>query len=378
MTAVANIEIHGHVAKGLEPVRNAFVENFSHRQEFGAACCVYRHGEKIVDLWGGIRNKATGEPWEEDTMVIVHSTTKGLAAMTLALAHSRGWLDYEERVCTYWPEFAQRGKETITVRQLLAHQAGLFAFDEPVDRGVVADLDRLAFVLARQTPAWRPGTRQAYHAISLGFYQGELLRRIDPLHRSLGQFFQDEIATRLGLDVYIRVPEEIPNSRLAVLESPGVLERLRGFPIRLSLASLYPRSNIYRALITNPGTGICLDKERIYSRNLEVPSGGGVGTARAIARAYSAFATGGREIQLRSETLQLLMAPAIAPERGFYDECIKGEIYFSLGFSKPGPNAPFGHPGSFGHPGAGGSFGFADPQARIRLRYQPYGHVTAV
>ena len=124
-------------------------------------------------------------------MVIVHSTTKGLAAMTLALAHSRGSIDYEERVCTYWPEFAQRGKETITVRQLLAHHAGLFAFDEPVDREVVADLDRLALVLARQAPAWKPGTRQAYHAISLGFYEGELLRRIDPLHRSLGQFFQD-------------------------------------------------------------------------------------------------------------------------------------------------------------------------------------------
>jgi CubicO group peptidase (beta-lactamase class C family) len=289
--------------------------------------------------------------------------------MTLALAHSRGWLDYERRICAYWPEFAQCGKETITVRQLLAHQAGLFAFDEPVDRELVADLDRLAVVLARQTPAWKPGTRQAYHAISLGFYQGELLRRIDPLRRSLGQFFQDEIASPLGLDLYIRVPEAIPNSQLAVLSSPGVLERLLGFPIRLSLASLYPRSNIYRALIANPGAGTCLDEQRIYSRNLEVPSGGGVGTARAIARAYSVFATGGRELGLRRETLQLLMAPAVAPERGFFDECMKGEIYFSLGFAKPGPNAPYGHPSSFGHPGAGGSIGFADPQAGIGYAY---------
>jgi CubicO group peptidase (beta-lactamase class C family) len=365
MPADSNVEIHGHVSNGFEPVRDAFVENFSRRKELGAACCVYRHGEKVVDLWGGIRNKATGERWEEDTMVIVHSATKGLAAMTLALAHSRGWLDYEERVCTYWPEFAQRDKETITVRQLLAHQAGLFAFDEPVDREVVADLDRLALVLARQIPTWKPGTRQAYHAISLGFYEGELLRRIDPLRRSLGQFFQDEIATPLGLDVYIRLPEEIPNSRLAILDSPGVLERLRGFPIRLSLATLHPRSNIYRALITNPGAGICLDEERVYSRNLEVPSGGGVGTARAIAQAYSVFATGGRHLQLRPETLQLLIAPAVAPERGFFDECVKGDMYFSLGFAKPGPTAPFGNPGSFGHPGAGGSFGFADPQAGI-------------
>src|SRR4029453_11199568 len=116
-------------------------------------------------------------------MVLVYSATKGLAAMTLAVAHSRGWLDYEERVSTYWPEFAQRRKGSITVRQLLAHQAGLFAFDEPVDRSVVADLDRLAAVMARQKPAWEPGTRQAYHAISLGFYESELLSRIDPQHR---------------------------------------------------------------------------------------------------------------------------------------------------------------------------------------------------
>ena len=144
-------------------------------------------------------------------MVIVYSATKGLAAMTLALAHSRGWLDYDERVSAYWPEFAQQGKDGITVRQLLAHQAGLYALDQPVDRATVADLDRLAVVLARQDPAWEPGTRQAYHAITLGYYEGELLRRVDPRHRSLGQFFQDEIATPLGVDVYIRLPEEIPN-----------------------------------------------------------------------------------------------------------------------------------------------------------------------
>ena len=121
----------------------------------------------------------------------------------------------------YWPEFAQHGKETITVRQLLAHQAGLFALDEPVDRGLVTDLDRLAVVLARQKPAWPPGTRQAYHAITVGFYEGELLRRIDPRHRSLGQFFQEEIASPLGLDVYIRLPESIPNSRLAPHRAPA-------------------------------------------------------------------------------------------------------------------------------------------------------------
>src|SRR6188508_1683587 len=222
-------KIRGFVRPGFEAVREAFAENFSRRNELGAACCVYHNGGKVVDLWGGVRNKMTGEPWQEDTMVVVYSTTKGLAAMTLALAHSRGWLDYEERVCKYWPEFAQQGKETVTVRQLLAHQAGLFAFDEPVDRSVVENPDRLAEVMARQKPAWEPGTRQAYHGLTLGFYEGELLRRVDPQHRSLGQFFQDEIATLLDEDFYIRLPEGIPNGRLATLTPPGMLKMLIGF-----------------------------------------------------------------------------------------------------------------------------------------------------
>jgi CubicO group peptidase (beta-lactamase class C family) len=302
-------------------------------------------------------------------MVIIWSATKGLAAMTLALAHSRGRLDYEERVCTYWPEFAQQGKEKITVRQLLAHQAGLYAFDEPVDRSTVADLDRLAAVLARQRPAWEPGTRQSYHALTLGFHQGELLRRIDPRHRTLGQFFQDEIAVPLGLDLYIRLPESIPNARLATLANPGRVAMLLGFPLRLSLAAMNRRSDIHRALITNPGAAISLDEQRIYARNLEVPSGGGVGTARAIARAYGAFANGGRELGLRPETLQALSAPARPSARGFYDDGLKGEVRFSLGFMKPGPSLRFGSEASFGSPGAGGAFGFADPESGIGYAY---------
>src|SRR3954468_4674455 len=236
VTAPDRVVINGYVSPGYEAVREAFADNFARRRELGGGVCAYHHGEKVVDLWGGVRHKKTREPWERNTMVLVYSATKGLAAMTLAIAHSRGWLDYEERVATYWPEFAQHGKEKITVRQLLAHQAGLFAFDEPVDRSVVADLDRLALVLARQRPAWKPGTRQAYHALTLGFYEGELMRQVDPLHRTLGQFFQDEIALPIGLDVYIRLPESIPNSRLARLASPSRLEMMRRFPMRLTLA----------------------------------------------------------------------------------------------------------------------------------------------
>jgi CubicO group peptidase (beta-lactamase class C family) len=363
------VTVEGHVSPGFERVRDAFRENFEHRHELGGACCAYHRGAKVVDLWGGIRNRQTGEPWEENTMVVIHSATKGLAAMTVAIAHSRGWLDYEERVCAYWPEFAQHGKGRITVRQLLAHQAGLFAIDEPVDRSVVADLDRLAVVLARQKPAWEPGTRQAYHALTLGFYEGELLRRVDPQHRSLGRFFQEEIAAALGEDVYIRLPEKMPNSRLATLATPGLVELLLGFPVRFTLEALNRRSNIYRALEVNPGTGVYLDPDLIYARDLEVPSGNGVGTARAIAHAYSDFSTDGHDLGVRRNTLELLAAPATAPTHGFFDECLKGEVQFSLGFMKPGKVWSFGGTSSFGSPGSGGSLGFADPAAEIGYAY---------
>ncbi len=369
MSNPQQIEIQGSVSAGFEAVRETFEENFARRHELGGACCVYHRGKKVVDLWGGVRHKASQAPWEEDTMVLVYSATKGLSAMTLALAHSRGWLDYEAPVCRYWPEFAQQGKDRITVRQLLAHQAGLFAFDEPVDIGVVADLDRLAVVLARQKPAWEPGTLQAYHAISLGFYQGELMRRIDPQHRSLGQFFQDEIATPLGLDFYIRLPESIPDARLATLEDPSPIEMLLGFPIRLTLDSLNHDSIVYRALIANPGSALPHDERRIYTRNLEVPSGGGVGTARAIARAYGVFATGGRELGLRPETLNALAAPAVPGGHGFYDEFMRADAQFSLGFMKSNPAWPFGSAQSYGSPGAGGSLGYADPQTGIGYAY---------
>lgn len=359
--------INGRTSGGFEPVRQAFTNNFTERGELGGACAIYHHGEKVVDIWGGTRNKVTGDPWLEDTMVLVHSATKGLAAMTLAVAHSRGWLDYEARVADYWPEFAQAGKDRITVRQLLAHQAGLFALDEDIDRAVIADPDRLAAIIARQKPRWAPGTRQAYHGITLGYYEGELLRRIDPEHRTLGQFFQDEIAGPLGLDVYIRLPEAVPNSRLAAIARPALIDMLRGFGPKFMVVAMNPRSNINRAL---RGSELPHDELRVYARNLEIPSGGAVGTARAIAHAYSVFATGGKELGLRRETLDLLAAPAVPPTRGFYDECLKGDgVMFSLGFMKPSRVWPFGGPNSFGSPGAGGALGYADPDAGIGYAY---------
>jgi CubicO group peptidase (beta-lactamase class C family) len=147
---------------------------------------------------------------------------------------------------------------------------------------------------------------------------------------------------------------------------------LRFRPLRLLLEGMNPRSNLYRALVTNPGFAIAHDERRVIARNLEVPSGGAVVTARGIAHAYGVFAAGGKELGVRQETLDLLAAPAVAPTHGFHDECLKGEVQFSLGFMKPGRTWRFGSARSFGSPGSGGSLGFADPEAGLG-----YGYVTS-
>jgi CubicO group peptidase (beta-lactamase class C family) len=170
---------------------------------------------------------AATRPWERYTMVLVLSATKGIAGLAVALANSRGLLDYEELVATYWPEFAQNGKHEITVRQLLSHQAGLPAVDEKLDASVLVDLDRMASILARQRPAWKPGTRHGYHALSLGWYENELIRRVDPSHRSIGRFFHEEMAAPLELDFHIGLPSDVPESRIAEIDGFTPLQMAR-------------------------------------------------------------------------------------------------------------------------------------------------------
>jgi CubicO group peptidase (beta-lactamase class C family) len=359
-------QVNGFVADGFEEVRAEFARNFSERGEIGAAVAAYWRGEKVVDLWGGRRTPYGDAPWNEDTMVVVMSTTKGLSAMTLAVANARGWLDYEAPVARYWPEFAQNGKARVTVRQLLAHEAGLVLLDEklPVER--LGDLDDVARVLARQRPAWPPGTRHGYHTMTIGLYMQELIRRVDPAHRTLGRFFHEEIAQPLGLEFYIGLPRKIPSERLATLKqlSParGLLA-LRYTPMATTLKMLVPGSLLRRSFV---GTNLDYGDRRTYE--VEVPAGNGVGTARAIARAYSAFAEGGAELGITPETFARLTAPPV--HAAAIDVVIGVPSYFSLGFMRPGPECPFGSSSrAFGAPGAGGSFAFADPDAHLGYAY---------
>lgn len=362
--------ILGTVASGFENVKIEFRKNFTERDEIGAACAIYLKGQKVVDLWGGYIDKDRTLPWLKDTIVPVFSTTKGLSALAVVLAHSRGFLDINEKVCTYWPEFAQNGKEEITIKQLLDYQAGLSAIDEEITLDIIADFDRLAKILARQKPAWKPGTKQGYHCWNNQWFQSEIIRRVDSKNRSLGKFFNEEIAKPLKLDFYIGLPEHISEEQLAKLVPFPKIEMLFKMPLNFVLTLLNPWSLASRTMlnpkfVTNHGN---FNKRKVLA--VEMGSGNGVGNARSIAKAYSELATGGKILDLKKDILEAISAPASMPENQNVDLVLKTDTIFSLGFIKPSRSVQYGFDEkSFGAHGAGGSIGFADPVKKVGFSY---------
>lgn len=355
--------IGGWVAKGFEPVHDAFERNFVRRGEVGAACAVYHAGKPVVDLWGGYRERASAARWQKDTLVRVSSATLGPSGLALALAHSRGWLDYDAPVAAYWPEFAEQQKQDITVRRLLSHQAGLPAIDEPLTPAILRDREALATALARQAPAWKPGARHGYHFYTLGLYESELLRRVDPQARSLGRFFQDEIAAPLGLELYIGPPPESCVRRIAAMLTPGTLQTVQGLrraPLPFGVAWMRRASLTYRAFHNAAATSLAPDAE--------LPSGHGVGQVRSLAVAYGALAAGGARLGLTPETFTALTQPV----RAASDAVLRVRTAFSLGFLRPCPAFRFGSTSrALGMPGLGGSVGFADPDTQLGFAYAP-------
>ena len=366
--------VRGDVDEGYGPVAEEFRRNFAERGEIGAACAVYRDGVKVVDLWGGYRDGRQRLPWLADTMVTVFSTTKGVASLAVAVAHARGLLDYDAPVAGYWSEFAAAGKEAVTVRQLLSHQAGLPAIGRRLSLADLADLDVVAAAIAEQAPAWQPGTRHGYHGISLGWYEGELLRRVDPRRRSLGRFFAEEIAAPLGIEFHIGLPDTVDPDRLAFVHGYRPYEmplHLHQMPPRFVAGFLNPRSITARSFANPKVLRETGNYNRMDVRRLELPAANGTGEVRGIARAYGAVATGGGELGITPATLDALEQPARPPSGGLRDVVLGVDSVFSLGYVKPFPRFRFGASGgrAFGTPGAGGSFGFADPETGIGFAY---------
>lgn len=365
--------IGGDVDEGYGKVADAFRRNLSSGQEVGAAVAVYRDGRKVVDLWGGFRNGITRAPWTHDTLVNVFSTTKGVASLAVAVAASQGLISYDARVADYWPEFAQASKGAITVRQLLSHQAGLSAVKPQLTLDDLADPTKMSAKLAAQAPAWTPGTRHGYHAVTLGWYEGELIRRADPAGRSLGQFFAEELAKPLGLDFYIGLPASVDRNRVAHLHAyplAKMLLHLNTMPPRFVAAVLNPFGLTARSVAIAKGISGAAQFNRDELRVLEMPAANGTGTARSIAQLYGSAATGGSEIGLTPNTLDTLRVPALPPTNGLRDKVLHVDTAFSLGFLKSSSASAFGSSDdAFGTPGFGGSFGFADPDTGIGYGY---------
>ncbi|MFI5768578.1 serine hydrolase domain-containing protein [Streptomyces sp. NPDC051658] len=365
------MDVRGTVAAGFEPVRDAFIRNFEQRGERGAAVTVYRDGHKVVDLWAGTRDVDGAEPWAVDTVQIVRSAGKGIAAAVPLLLHQRGQVDLDAPVGTYWPEFKAAGKERVLVRHLLSHRAGLAALDCPLTPSEAADGISGPQAVAAQRPQWEPGTDHGYHAQTYSWLIGELVRRVTG--RTVGRWIAEEIARPLGLDFWFGLPVDEAHrvGRIGPVEPPAAAGNtgiLRVRPKR-SVAEAYrdPQSLTRRAFgAIDP----LPDENDPGYRAAELPASNGIATARALARCYAAMigpVDGHRLFAPATLTL------ARTEESAGPDRVLVVNTRFGLGYMLHGPSAPLLAPGSFGHPGRGGSLGFADPESGIALGYVTNG-----
>ncbi|MFF9781559.1 CubicO group peptidase, beta-lactamase class C family [Streptomyces sp. SceaMP-e96] len=371
------VDVQGTVEDGFEPVRDAFVANFARRGERGAAVAVYRHGRKVVDLWGGTRDGDAGRhaadaaPWEAGTAQVIRSATKGIAAVVPLLLHQRGQLDLDAPVGTYWPEFKAAGKERVLVRHLLSHRAGLPVLDTPLTPDQAIDGVSGPAALAAQAPAWEPGTDHGYHAQTYSWLLGELVLRATG--RTIGSWVADEIAGPLGLDLWIGLPAEAQSrvGRLAAVEPPAppAASGLRVRP-KQSVADAYadPGSLTSRAFAAiSPAP----DENAPEYRAAELPASAGVATARSLARCYAALIgpVDGRARLFAPATLTL----ARTEESAGLDRTLLVATRFGLGFMLHGPSSPLLAPGAFGHPGRGGALACADPESGLAFGYVTNG-----
>jgi CubicO group peptidase (beta-lactamase class C family) len=332
----------------------------------GAAVCVYHQGRPVVDVWTGAADE-TGTPWREDSLAVSYSTTKGVVATALHICVDRGLLDYDDRVAEHWPEFGRNGKEDITVRQVLCHEAGLFdvaSFLTGPD--MVLDWDAMVAGLEAMAPAFEPGTGNGYHAVTFGFLVGELVRRVSGL--GITEFVQREIAEPLALDgCHIGLPREqhdrlveilAPTGRgaQALLDDPGKMVQLAaqlGLTVHpdLIVAALPPR------LLEASATPEWVEQP--------MPSGNGCFTARSLARLYACLAAGGEldGVRLLSEKT-VARATEVQNERP--DLVIAFPMMWRLGYHGVMTTAGVPEQG-FGHYGFGGSGAWGDPERGLAV-----------
>jgi CubicO group peptidase (beta-lactamase class C family) len=344
--------IHGLCDPRFAAVKTAFETNFSEHGDLGASVAITLNGEFVVDLWGGHVDEERTDPWQEDTLVNVWSSTKTMAAMSLLLLADRGEVDLHAPAAKYWPEFAANGKETIEVRNFLSHSAGLSGMDEKVEGNKLYDWEWMTSALARQAPWWEPGTQSGYHALTQGHLIGEIVRRVTG--QSIGNFFRQEIAEPTGADFHIGA-EEALDTRIGNLVPPP------------SGPAPDPDSIAGRTF-ANPGVDATEPRKRAW-RAAEIPAANGQGNARSIVRAQTAMANGG---QAFGKTIM-----SEAGTRRVFEKQSEGvdlvlgvPLTFGMGYGLNGAFTPISpNPNTCFWGGYGGSSVIVDQDARLCFSY---------
>ena len=384
-----NLKVQGYVAPGFELVVEAFKENFATGDELGASFCAYHHGVKVVDIWGG--GDATGGLWRQDTLCNVYSTTKALGALCVAILADRNFIDYEEKVTKYWPEFGKAGKENLTVATILSHQGGISGIEESnmkLEPNDWYDHAKICRAIENQAPLFEPRTANGYHAYIIGFLFAELVRRCDPQHRTIGQFLKEEVTSKLGADAFIGCPAE-EHHRISSLQGskpvPG--QPQVGLERFFEEAKKNGTMKLMRAVWANPSQrsssattdnkddmdNINMQANSKEWREAEIASVNCQANAAGLARIFAALANGGilDGVRIISKTGIDLATKVEVPHGTRLDLVLGRDAQWARGFMTSHPStAQYGpNPGTFGHSGAGGSLVFADRVANLGVGY---------
>lgn len=386
-----NLTTQGSVATGFERVHEAFEAGAAQLEQGGGAYSVYVDGKQVVNLWGGLAR--AGEPWREDTATVLMSTTKGLAALCAQLLQDRGVLDIEAPVAEYWPEFGCNGKENATVRQVLDHTVGVLGLHDPaaiLDWSGTGwdDYDGIAAQLASAEPAWEPGTKVGYHAISYGWLTGEIVRRVTGA--TIGSFFHEAVAKPLGLNTRIGTPESEQHRVATVLPESydGIPPELVELD-RINRAAFNEEGNLLATAAIHMHGGNIIQNLSTFTNlpkvlSVEIAAANGTSSARDIARVYGLLANGGAldDIRLVSpESIALFSAVSAQGRSAVTPAITVGDLTvpppytcYALGYARnvPEPGLPpaFGpNTETFGHAGHGGQVGFADPVRNLGVGF---------
>jgi len=341
-----------------------FEENFQKFGELGAAVSIWQNGKAIVDLEGGFKDARREHPWTSDTLVLIWSATKGLGNACALHVLQDHKIDIERRVAEFWPEFAQAGKENITLAQVLSHQAGLAALDRKVD---VLDYPGVIAALEKQKPLWPPGTAHGYHARTFGYLLDELVRRI--IGQSLSEYWQKTFAGPLNLNLWIGLPEK-ENPRVATMYAAKAGNPPQPKQFYVDLVS--PGTLARKAFTSPHGLHAISALNNPKIRAEPIVSFGGIGSANSLAKFYAMLANGG-EFDGRTFFSEKTMRWMMTTLTDGIDRVFQTPTAFSAGFMKDATSSRRrvfgGSTSAFGHPGAGGSHAFADPENKISFAY---------